>query len=321
MNILIPGWAWFVGKDLTKRLLDLWHTIIVVDKNDIGFTNKNLTFYQKDLLDYDVKDFIKEKVEVVINCIWRQYVDTKIPYFSRQEFFDSVNVWITKQILAFSQQRKVKKFIFISTDMVYGIPQYLPIDEKHSCNPIGPYWISKLKAENLTQIYSTNYQLKTLIIRPRFIIWKNRWWVIKKLIRIFWLWLPVPFLWNGKNHYQMVSLDDINSFIALSLDSDICWVVNLWSKETISFAEIYAILKNKLNSKSFYFKTSHSINRVIFAAFDFFGIPLLHKEQYAIADKQYLLDTTRAESSWWKPRRSDKESILELTKQYASKVH
>ena len=215
----------------------------------------------------------------------------------------------------FAIERNVKKFIFISTDMVYGVPKYLPIDEKHPTNPVGPYWLSKLKAENIINIYTQNFWLNSLIIRPRLIIWKWRWWVIEKLLKLFKYNLPVPLFWDGKNHYQMINLKDLNEFIILSIQKDIRWIVNIWSEKTDSFENLYKILKKWLNSRSLIFKTNHSLNKVIFWFLDKIWFPLLYKEQYEIADKHYILDISLAKQYGWFPKISDKQSILEIISQ------
>ena len=56
--------------------------------------------------------------------------------------------------------------MYISSSHVYGIPQYLPLDEKHPVNPREPYAASKASAEMLVSAYALNYGLKTAIIRP-----------------------------------------------------------------------------------------------------------------------------------------------------------
>jgi len=313
MTILIPWGSGFVWSNLVKKLLNWDNKVIVVDKDDLNLKDDNLIFHKKDLLHENLDIFLNKdyKIDFIINCIWKQYVNTKIPYFNRQKFFDDTNVWITKKILDFAIKKDIKKFIFISTDMVYWIPEYLPIDEKHNLNPVGPYWISKLRAEKIIQKYNKKW-LSTLIIRPRFIIWKWRWWVMESLVKLFKLNLPVPLFWNWKNHYQMINIKDLNDFLILSLKKDIRWIINIWSKETSSFLDLYKILKNKLNSKSLIFKTNHFLNKIIFNIFDKIWLAILYKDQYEIADKEYKLNIKLAESFWWSPEISDRNSILEV---------
>jgi UDP-glucose 4-epimerase len=47
------------------------------------------------------------------------------------------------------QKNGIKKIVFSSSSTVYGEPQYLPLDEAHSTNPINPYGSTKLFVENI----------------------------------------------------------------------------------------------------------------------------------------------------------------------------
>ena len=51
-------------------------------------------------------------------------------------------------------ENNIKHFIFSSTAAVYGMPEYLPIDENHPINPINFYGHTKLAIENLLHWYS-----------------------------------------------------------------------------------------------------------------------------------------------------------------------
>jgi len=70
-------------------------------------------------------------------------VSLKDPYLTY-----NVNINSTLNILESLRLYQSKtKFIFISTSDVYGLPKYLPIDEKHPTNPQNPY--SNFKKNNV----------------------------------------------------------------------------------------------------------------------------------------------------------------------------
>ena len=62
-------------------------------------------------------------------------------------------------------ENNVKKIVFSSTCATYGEPQYTPIDEKHSQNPINPYGRSKLMIEQIFEDYKKAYGLKYIALR------------------------------------------------------------------------------------------------------------------------------------------------------------
>jgi len=58
------------------------------------------------------------------------------------------------------------RLIFISSSEVYGIPVYLPVDEKHPVNPANPYAISKLAGEYCCHYMRAAHGLHTVVLRP-----------------------------------------------------------------------------------------------------------------------------------------------------------
>lgn len=59
----------------------------------------------------------------------------------------------------------VKIIVFSSTAATYGEPEYTPIDEKHSQNPINPYGRTKLFIEKMMDDYDRAYGLKSIRLR------------------------------------------------------------------------------------------------------------------------------------------------------------
>lgn len=70
----------------------------------------------------------------------------------------------TLNILEWCRIHDIKKMVFVST-FVYGVPEYLPIDEKHPVAPNNPYSQSKLLSEKLCEAYCRDYGLNVVILR------------------------------------------------------------------------------------------------------------------------------------------------------------
>jgi nucleoside-diphosphate-sugar epimerase len=68
-------------------------------------------------------------------------------------------------LLEKSKQHAVKKFVYISSSMVYG-DFTSDVDESAACRPIGQYGIMKLMGENLVEDYSRRGCFDHVIIRP-----------------------------------------------------------------------------------------------------------------------------------------------------------
>ncbi len=74
------------------------------------------------------------------------------------------NTFGTLNMLEWCRLNDVKKIIYVST-FVYGVPQYLPVDEKHTTAPNNPYSQSKLMGEELCEAYCRDYNLDATILR------------------------------------------------------------------------------------------------------------------------------------------------------------
>jgi nucleoside-diphosphate-sugar epimerase len=68
-------------------------------------------------------------------------------------------------LLELSKKNNVKKFVYISSSMVYG-DFTADVDESAVCNPIGQYGIMKYMGEKLVEDYSRRGCFEHVIIRP-----------------------------------------------------------------------------------------------------------------------------------------------------------
>jgi len=75
------------------------------------------------------------------------------------------NILSTLNVLEHARVHRKKPVIYISS-YIYGIPKYLPVDEKHPINCSNPYASSKRQAEMLCESYSKDFDIPITILRP-----------------------------------------------------------------------------------------------------------------------------------------------------------
>lgn len=149
MKIILTGSCGFVGKHLKKKLTKLNYKVIEFDiMSGIDITN----FEQ-------VKNI--GQFDVLIHLAARTYVPDSYVH-SRQFYF--VNTVGTINMLELCKIYNAK-MIFISS-YVYGIPDYIPIDEKHSVSALNPYAHSKIIGEELCKGYHRDFDIPVIIFRP-----------------------------------------------------------------------------------------------------------------------------------------------------------
>lgn len=255
--------------------------------------------------------------DIVYNLAARQY-HHRLPYFGRQAFFDEVNVLGTSNILQRMLECGCKRMIYFSTDMVYGKPQHVPVRINHPRRPIGEYGTSKKRSEDIVQQYRDR-GISITTFRPRLIIGPGRLGVLAKLFKAIEHNLPVPLIGDGSNTYQMISVFDcvnaVRRAVELGVPND---TFNLGSDAP---PQVQALLKNLINqkgSKSRVIKTPGGLVKIVLGLLDILGISVLYKEQYAIADVNYVVDISHTkEILGWSPNYSDEDMIIAAYNEYS----
>ncbi|RUS23327.1 hypothetical protein BC937DRAFT_87338 [Endogone sp. FLAS-F59071] len=175
-NILVTGGAGFIGCFLVRKLVVLYpeYHIYVVDKLDYcGSLNNlkvlrafpNYTFIKGDIVSSDFMSFIfkEKKIDVIFHLAAQTHVDNS---FGDSFNFTRNNVMGTHVMLEAAKVHKVKRFIHVSTDEVYGEVVSRPdCPEDTILAPSNPYSATKAAAECLVKAYYMSFGLPILITR------------------------------------------------------------------------------------------------------------------------------------------------------------
>lgn len=162
MRILITGGLGRIGSYLSD-ILSQRNKITILD----NFSNINKDEVHQSVIKGDIRDNkivdITDKNDIIIHTAAQTSVNKSIedPIFDLDN-----NINGTLNLLEASRKSDIKRFIYISSAAVYGIPVYLPIDEKHPTNPISPYGLSKLTGEKYAMLYHDLYGLPVTCVRP-----------------------------------------------------------------------------------------------------------------------------------------------------------
>ncbi len=148
-KVLIAGCTGFIGKEIIKHLhLNGFTNLIPLSRSN----GHDL------LLDVKPESF---KCDVVINLAGIIGIDNS---WKSPEKFYKENFLITLNLLNIAKENGAH-FIHFSS-YVYGIPQYQPIDEKHTVKGYNPYSSSKIISENVCIDYANYFNIPVTILRP-----------------------------------------------------------------------------------------------------------------------------------------------------------
>ncbi|BAP63283.1 NAD-dependent epimerase/dehydratase family protein [Methanococcus maripaludis] len=163
MKILVTGGAGFIGSHIVDILIENGHDVSILDNLSTGNEkniNKSAKFINGDILDknLDLTGF---------DCVIHEAAQINVRTSVENPAFDgNINILGTINILEKIKEYNVKKIIFSSSGgAVYGEPEYLPVDEKHSLKPLSPYGLSKFCAEEYIKLYGRLYGIEYCILR------------------------------------------------------------------------------------------------------------------------------------------------------------
>ena len=174
-NILVTGGCGFIGSNLINFLLNKHSNINIynIDKLDYCAREKNVEQHQNykfikgDINQNDLISFVLNNynIDTIIHLAAQSHVDNS---FGNSIQFTKDNILGTHVLLECSvKYGKIKRFIHISTDEVYGEVENDAddCDENFILNPTNPYAASKAGAEFLVKSYYSSYNLPIIITR------------------------------------------------------------------------------------------------------------------------------------------------------------
>jgi UDP-glucose 4-epimerase len=171
-KVLITGGLGFIGSNLALRLVDLGADVLLVDSliPDYGGNLFNIE---------PIKDRVKVNITDVRDANGMNYLVCGRDYLfnlagqvshvdsMRDPYTDlEINCRAQLSILEACRHNNPNvKIVFASTRQIYGVPQYLPVDEKHLLSPADVNGINKMAGEWYHILYSKIYGLRAVSLR------------------------------------------------------------------------------------------------------------------------------------------------------------
>ncbi len=173
MKVLVTGGAGFIGSHTTIELIAQKHDVLIID----NFSNSSLEVIRRiekiskktcEFLNMDIREtskliavFEKFVPDCVIHFAGLKSVGDSIIF--PLDYYDN-NFLGSLSLLKAMDASGCKKIIYSSSATVYGEPKYVPLDEKHPCEPVNPYGKTKLFVEEMLKDWATSKDKNSAII-------------------------------------------------------------------------------------------------------------------------------------------------------------
>jgi len=258
MIILVTGGAGFIGSHFIRYLIRKYpaYRIINLDKLTYAANLKNLSevednprykFIKADIADYKTAEKIIKNADVLVNFAASTHVDISIK--NPVEFIQT-NIYGTYILLELAKKYKIKRFVQISTDEVYGSIKKGFADEETKLNPTNPYSASKASADHLARAYFSTYGLDIVITRSSNNFGPNQY--PEKIIPLFITNAlknkPLPVYAKGLNRRDwLFVLDNCRAIDLVMHKGKKGQIYNISAKNELSNIQLCRIILKKLN--------------------------------------------------------------------------
>lgn len=252
MKILITGARGFIGSHLGNRLTQLGHDVTGID-NGSNVSDNQCVFYVHESEYQDLfLSFSAEEIngfDAIFHLAASINVDESI---KRPADYIANNSEGTLTIL--EKLRSVGyrgKLIYASSAEVYGNAQRSVMDEEHPLDPLSPYAVSKLAAEQMCKLYAQIHGLNVSVIRNfntfgEFQRGGFYGGVIAKFKAQAKAGQPITVFGSGEQMRDYMHVSQAVSGYVLALDTRLPLIVNFGSGKPIRIIDIANFVSKKI---------------------------------------------------------------------------
>ncbi|CAN0913923.1 Trifunctional UDP-glucose 4,6-dehydratase/UDP-4-keto-6-deoxy-D-glucose 3,5-epimerase/UDP-4-keto-L-rhamnose-reductase RHM1 [Linum grandiflorum] len=315
-NILITGAAGFIASHVCNRLIRNYpdYNVVVLDKLDYcsnlnnlnpSRSSPNFKFVKGDIASADMVNFIllTESIDTIMHFAAQTHVDNS---FGNSFEFTENNIYGTHVLLEACRLTggRVKRFIHVSTDEVYGETDEDAVVGNHeACQllPTNPYSATKAAAEMLVMAYGTSYGLPVITTRGNNVYGPNQFpeKLIPKFILLAMMGKPLPIHGDGSNVRSYLYCEDVaEAFEVVLHKGEVGHVYNIGTKKERRVLDVASDI-----CKMFSLNPNDQIKFV---------------ENRPFNDQRYYLDDQKLKSLGWFERTTWEEGLKKTMEWYTT---
>lgn len=302
---LVTGGAGFLGIHLCRSLAQRGIPVTSYDIQPYPPEEKSagITEVLGSVIDPDQLSRHLKGVDVVVHC-------AAALALAPPAEINAVNAEGTRLVLECCTAAGVKRFIYIGTTAVYGMPKFHPIFEDAPLDPMGDYGIAKSKAE---QYCIEANGVETVRIRPKSFIGTGRLGIFQVLFDWIESGKRIYILGDGTNRFQLLDVRDLVEAIYLAaLKGRNREVYNIGAGSFGTVNEDVGALLAHAQSGSRIVHIPSRPAKAILSALEMLHISPIYRWVYDTADQDSYLSIEKAKTELgWIPRYSNRDALID----------
>ncbi|HEY5996217.1 MAG TPA: NAD-dependent epimerase/dehydratase family protein [Candidatus Deferrimicrobiaceae bacterium] len=248
-STLITGGLGFIGSTLAIGLVEAGARVTVIDSLipeyggnlfNVEPVKDDIRINISDVRDEHAMKYLVRGQEFLFNLAGQtSHLD------SMRDPFPDLDINTRAQLSILEACRKHNpaiKIVFASTRQMYGVPQYLPVDERHPLQPVDVNGVNKMAGERYHLLYNDVYGIRSAVLRltntygPRMRIRDARQTFLGIWIRRLLDGHPIRVFGDGSQRRDFNYVDDVVLALMLAASSEDAngAVFNLGGDEPVS---------------------------------------------------------------------------------------
>lgn len=308
--ILVTGGCGFIGSNFIKFLTTRFESLAVINFDRMTYCSRApdvksplYKLYKSNLTDAEtvLRVLKSHRIDTVVHFAAQTHVDRS---FGNSMVFTDDNVKGTHTLLeCIRAYGKVKRFLHISTDEVYGevSDDHAGCKEHSLLNPTNPYAATKAAAEFLVRSYGHSFNIPFIITRGNNVYGEYQYpdKIVPKFISHLLKGEKLPIHGQGNSRRNFVHAEDVCAAVwAVLCSGTIGEIYNIGTEDEHSVVEVASKLISIL-------KPQHERESLV-----------EHVRDREFNDYRYCIDTTKLRDLGWSPQISFSDGIQRVVQWY-----
>jgi UDP-glucose 4-epimerase len=255
--VLITGGLGFIGSNLARRLVGYGARVLLVDSLvpqyggnlfNVADIEAHVRVNIADVRDEHGMRYLVQGQDFLMNLAGQtSHLDSMRDPYTDLEINSRAQLSILE---ACRKHNPAVKIVYASTRQIYGVPDYLPVDERHLVHPVDVNGVNKVAGESYHLVYNNAYGLRSCALRltntygPRMRVKDARqtflgWW-IRRIVE----GREIQIFGDGRQRRDFTYVDDAVDAFLLAAASDAAngQVFNVGGHGPVSLREVADLL-------------------------------------------------------------------------------